>query len=595
MNFVLGLGKAWIEPSSPVEASSAGTWKIIYEAGEKGIKKGGKVSFGIPHGFSVPQVDNPYHPGFCTAKTTNPQVSLILRCTRSTSNRLDWKGGRFGRISTGVLVHICESSLKPGDRVIFTYGDKSFGSPGAFARSIEGPAEFTILVCPEDSWSEESHFYFVPSPILKVIAREPKKSVLIFPSIIKSEEEVKGKSLKLNYYDEFYNLSQQEEIKNFSLERKDNILEIKVEGKKFKKNPTLLDTQPSFRLFWGDLHVHTFLSDGLREPEEALEYAKEVNRDDFCAITDHSFLTDEGWEKLCEANRKYNKDGEFVTFPAYEFAIGSIHRNVYFLREEILIRAEGEEKIAMEYLKGFDSSDEKTRYPSVESVRELFSLLNPWNSMVIPHIHLMDWENHNPKLERLVEIYSCWGNREFSGCKYSAVDEHRVKDTVQYALSQGLKLGFVGGSDGHGGRPGKDFWLRVRGARMGGITGIYAKELTRESLWESLKARRCYATTGERIIIKFTLNGHMMGEEVKVEKERIFTVEVYGTEKISKVEIIKNNLSVYQDFPKEEQCKFTWEDRTPPQEGDYYYIRVEQEDGNMAWSSPIWIREGGEE
>ena len=78
MKYFANLGKALIEPHSPVVAGISGSWRIVYEVGERGIKKGGKISFGIPRGFSVPQVDNSYHPGFCTATSTNPEVSLIL-------------------------------------------------------------------------------------------------------------------------------------------------------------------------------------------------------------------------------------------------------------------------------------------------------------------------------------------------------------------------------------------------------------------------------------------------------------------------------------------------------------------------------------
>ena len=39
----------------------------------------------------------------------------------------------------------------------------------------------------------------------------------------------------------------------------------------------------------------------------------------------------------------------------------------------------------------------------------------------------------------------------------------------------------------------------------------------------------------------------------------------------------------------EDMCKVDWEDR-PELAGDAYYTaRVFQEDGEMAWSSPIWV------
>ena len=38
--------------------------------------------------------------------------------------------------------------------------------------------------------------------------------------------------------------------------------------------------------------------------------------------------------------------------------------------------------------------------------------------------------------------------------------------------------------------------------------------------------------------------------------------------------------------------RFTFVDNEGVNQGDYYYVRVRQQDGSMAWSSPIWV--GGE-
>jgi hypothetical protein len=33
-----------------------------------------------------------------------------------------------------------------------------------------------------------------------------------------------------------------------------------------------------------------------------------------------------------------------------------------------------------------------------------------------------------------------------------------------------------------------------------------------------------------------------------------------------------------------------WTDSDPPlQSVSYYYVRIQQADGNLAWSSPIWV------
>jgi hypothetical protein len=36
-------------------------------------------------------------------------------------------------------------------------------------------------------------------------------------------------------------------------------------------------------------------------------------------------------------------------------------------------------------------------------------------------------------------------------------------------------------------------------------------------------------------------------------------------------------------------ARFEWTDRDPPGGGAWYFLRVRQQDGQLAWSSPIWF------
>lgn len=343
------IGRAIITPSNPVISSSVGTWKIIYTVGKVGVAKGGKVSFGIPHGFTVPQIDNPYQPGYCTATCNKDGVNLVLRCTRSTSNKFEYLSGIYGSISTGVMVHICEKDLVEGDKIVFIYGDRSYGSLGSFVRSIEGPAIFTIIVCPADSWSKRRHFYFLKdSPQLKVISRVPKKIHIVIPSTISPS---KKSLIHLSAKDEFENTNRKNDL-NIEIKGERALkglikrIKLKGVGKKIefvpndsgygkvfvktagglsgKSNPVVIGEE-KYKLYWGDLHCHSFVSDGLNSPKELYEYAKEIDKADFCAITDHCYMTDEGWHECCSAAKKYNKRGEFVTFLGYEFSESLLH------------------------------------------------------------------------------------------------------------------------------------------------------------------------------------------------------------------------------------------------------------------------------
>jgi hypothetical protein len=67
-----------------------------------------------------------------------------------------------------------------------------------------------------------------------------------------------------------------------------------------------------------------------------------------------------------------------------------------------------------------------------------------------------------------------------------------------------------------------------------------------------------------------------------------------GTAPFAKVHIIKDNKYVYSTSPGSARVEFTWKDNTPtPATMSYYYVRGEQQDGEIVWASPMWITYSG--
>ncbi len=194
-----------------------------------------------------------------------------------------------------------------------------------------------------------------------------------------------------------------------------------------------------------------------------------------------------------------------------------------------------------------------------------------------------------------MEIYSKHGLSEcFGNCwPLFSQDPERF---VQKALNKGYKLGFTGGTDTHISRPASNMPEFRRGIRYpkGGLTAVWAKELNRKSIFDALRARSCYATTGERIIIKFSINGYPMGriiEKSYLNGCQAVTIKTLaaGTERLEKVEIIRNSKVIYLKSTNDKFIEFKFADKPNLKEEVYYYLRITQRDGNMAWSSPIWV------
>ena len=173
---------------------------------------------------------------------------------------------------------------------------------------------------------------------------------------------------------------------------------------------------------------------------------------------------------------------------------------------------------------------------------------------------------------------------------------------MQSALAMGHRIGLVGGTDSHYGLANQGSYHVNDG---NGLACVIAPKLTRDAIWQALYDRRCYATTGDRILLHFDMNGHLMGTDLVADladvEPRPFTMRVAGTAPVDEVAIVRNGEVVFSMQPRAEVWEGEWIDEealspiafTPTFEGDspfvYYYLRVTQRNRQQAWSSPIWL------
>ena len=109
--------------------------------------------------------------------------------------------------------------------------------------------------------------------------------------------------------------------------------------------------------------------------------------------------------------------------------------------------------------------------------------------------------DHDAALETAVEIHSDWGTFE-----WMATDSFRL----------GRRIGIVANSDGHKGRPGASYPGSSEFGAYGGLTCYLASENSRAALFEAIRARHHYATTGCRMFLDVESSGEngtvMMGD-----------------------------------------------------------------------------------
>jgi len=119
--------------------------------------------------------------------------------------------------------------------------------------------------------------------------------------------------------------------------------------------------------------------------------------------------------------------------------------------------------------------------------------------------------------------------------------------------------------------------------------GVYVKEFTREGIIEGLNARRTIAAT-DKIFVDFTCNGHLLGTEIELAGRPTLQWKIDGTADIKQLTLVRNEENYQQWKPASNIVSQTFVDESPIAGENRYYLRVEQIDGNMAWSSPVWVQ-----
>jgi len=347
-----------------------------------------------------------------------------------------------------------------------------------------------------------------------------------------------------------------------------------------RSNPFGPALMEGYRLYWGEIHCQSGLCDGTNSPDYLYAYGRQAAGLDFASVTSHDFeMTPADWQQVQEATRHAHRPGSYVTFLGYEWS-GDHARggdnNVYFL---------GDEGPLLYCGPCFADTAWEPATLHVDRTRTLTDLVSDLGDMpalIVPHFggRPANLDYHDARVMPVIEVHSC--HRSY---------EHHARE----ALRRGLKVGFIGGSDDHRGALGDSVPTareRFFSARNG-LVAVYARELTREALWEALYARRAYATNGCRMALAFSANGVPMGSELAVAAgdpvQFAFTAILDGLLDRAELCTAEGVLATFVG-PGNQHATFSGEHTLPaPAGASAYYLKVYQTDGGVAWSSPVWV------
>ncbi len=541
-------GWAELEPAEPVVAGSYGTWRLIYHVGEYGMDDGGTlmVCWRFATDWGKPQFDDPSAPNFCSLETDG---AASLRA------RFDAKGGvRPWRKST--IIDVYDDGLREGEVIAITFGDTSGGSPGIRAQTFcEYTFEWRVLANPFAT----GEFILLPdAPEIEIVPGPAERLVCILPSranageqfeaIVKAEDiwgnpardyegTVRFDAEGFEGLSERYTFSTDDagvvRLPASVIDQGEHWLKVRDEalGAEATSNPLVAaEEMLTQRIWWADLHGQSEETVGTNTAEDYHRFAREYGCLDVVGHQGNDFqVTPENWEEFQRLAREYTEPGRFVALLGYEWSgntAGGGDHNVYFRGTDEQIHRSCHALIPDK------ATVDTDRYP----IESLFEELRGRDAIAIPHVggRRADLSRHDPQVVPAVEIYSAWGQFEWQ---------------LTESLAMGHRVGVVAGSDGHKGRPGASYPGASQFGAYGGLTGIISEELTREAIFDALRARRCYATTGQRIVLRVQCNNHPMGSELTANEPVLLTVCCVGTTGIRTVEVLRGDEVVHTHDP----------------------------------------------
>jgi hypothetical protein len=339
----------------------------------------------------------------------------------------------------------------------------------------------------------------------------------------------------------------------------------------------------TYRIYRGDTHRHSeFSMDGNNDGSllQVYRYAIDAARLDYLLASEHNGA---GGPDIDYINWLLQQTADLLTVPGrfrpfygYERSVvyPNGHRNILFAQRgnPTLPIPEAEQK-------------------GEQGAAELYKYLKQYNGIAISHTSATtmgtDWRDNDPDVEPLVEIYQ--GDRvsaEYEGAPRAAYAENpisapgnfRPAGYVWNAWAKGYKLGVQAASD----------HLSTHISYACTI----AEEFTLDGMIDAMKKRHSYGAT-DNIILDYRMqaagNEYLQGDIVTVSGSFKLLVKVIGTTPIRQIDVIRDQtfLHTRQNQPLETSFEFVDNDVTPGEH--YYYVRVIQNDGNIAWSSPVWV------
>src|SRR5581483_9818707 len=502
------MGSATLTPSGSFEAGSLQSFTLIYTAGAFGIDDTGsiKIGFRFATDFGPVQFTDPAAPGYTTVEASN-----------GATLEAKWEFKRNIRPwSRSLYIGVVKDFLAPGDTITVRFGDRRSGSPGIRLQTYcESEFEFRVFADPIATYDyvalpQSPRIAIVPGPGVHWRAALPTlvRAGELFRLCIKAEDKWGNPSDRI---DQVLRLAANAPIAGLpaSTRLQPGRFAAVIEGLRVSEpgdyTITVLDDDgrevcrsnplrvagrdATFVHFWGDTHGQSNETLGTNTAREYFQFGRDRAFLDVMGHQGNDFqITGAFWRELNALAAEFDAPGRFVCIPGYEWsantAVGG-DRNVPYRHEGETIHRSSHAQIA-------DAVDIVDEASDAHTAHDLFARLKGKDCVVMAHVggRYADIKYAHDPLETAVEVHSAWGTFEW---------------LLRDAFERDYRVGIVANSDGHKGRPGACYPGASFFGSSGGLTCFLADGLDRSAIFECMRRRRHYATTGNRAFLSVTV------------------------------------------------------------------------------------------
>lgn len=340
--------------------------------------------------------------------------------------------------------------------------------------------------------------------------------------------------------------------------------------------------------FTGEFHSHTSVSDGVQMPLDAFAHVAANSDADFFTVSEHDvlydrrnsddFVTDwrqavsDEWRYLHRVSAEYNaSQDELVTIPAVEITWydTSGHMNLFNTDWFVTARSEGD-SLSFGAATGDLKYDLPTFYARLKQDPDAIAQFNH------PDPDGKGWfaefRHIDPAVDERIELIEVKNDKQLVG--------------FQRALDAGWHVAPVWNGDEHSAQ-----WVTGDEA----TTGIWATGKSQAAVYQAMRDRSMYSTQDVNIVLKFGVNGELMGSILPADTDRV-SLDIGLTDpdsgdSFTSVRVLTNGGKMAYDVPDVSGRQIHVTHELPAKDGDYFYVVAKQADGQMIVSAPVWVGE----